>query len=63
MTSEIEHIGLGEIVRKLDAIEQSVNGILKDHETRLRSLEKWMYAVPPTLAIALASIVTAVLKG
>lgn len=30
-----------------------------DHETRIRTLEKWSYALPPTFIIALASIVKA----
>jgi hypothetical protein len=33
-----------------------------DHEDRLRALEKWMYALPPTLLLAAASLLLALLK-
>lgn len=35
----------------------------EDHERRLRVLERWMYAIPATLFIAIASIITAIMKG
>lgn len=56
-------VTLGEVIRKLDSIEVSVNSILKDHESRLRSLERWMYAVPPTLVLAGGSVIATILKG
>lgn len=32
-----------------------------DHEVRLRALERWRYAIPSTLVLALASIVITIL--
>lgn len=58
-----EQITLGEIGRKIDSLDSSVKKVLDDHESRLRSIEKWMYAVPPTLLIAIASVVASIMKG
>lgn len=33
-----------------------------DHEERIRSLEKWAYALPPTFLLALVSAVVALVK-
>jgi hypothetical protein len=33
-----------------------------DHEKRIRALEKWAYALPPTFIIAVTSVVVAVTK-
>lgn len=32
----------------------------EDHETRLRSLEKWRYGLPATLVLAVASIAVSI---
>lgn len=56
-------ITLGEIGRKIDDLDSSIKKVLDDHEHRLRSIEKWMYAVPPTLLIAIASVVASIMKG
>lgn len=58
-----EPITLGEIGRKIDSLDSSIKKVLDDHESRLRSIERWMYAVPPTLLIAVASVVASILKG
>lgn len=34
-----------------------------DHEDRIRGLERWKYTIPPTMLIAVASVVTAVLTN
>lgn len=34
-----------------------------DHERRLRTLERWMYAIPASLLVAIASAVMTVWKG
>lgn len=36
--------------------------ILQDHETRLRSLERWKYALPTSLVMAGASLAAVVLQ-
>lgn len=45
-----------------DLKKQDVNDgrQLKDHEQRLRQVEKWKYALPPTFLLAVASLVAAV---
>ena len=53
---------LNEIARTLERIEQRLDGIVSDHEARLRSVERWVWSVPPTLIIALASIVAAIVS-
>lgn len=58
-----EQVTLGEIGRKIDDLGSRIDKVLDDHETRLRSVEKWMYAVPPTLLIAAGSVVASILKG
>lgn len=35
-------------------------GKIDDHEGRIRSLEKWAYAIPPTLILAAGSAVVAI---
>lgn len=45
---------------------QSMNGLplqVGDHETRIRALEKWRYALPPTLVISIGSMLVALLRG
>lgn len=52
-----EDVTLGEIHRTMQRIEQKVDKVTDDHEARLRRVEKWMYAVPPTVILAVASVV------
>jgi hypothetical protein len=49
---------LSEIKGKADTTASAV----PDHETRIRSLEKWRYALPPAILLALASIVVGLLE-
>lgn len=49
-----------EIVRSLQRIEARLDTVTGDHEQRLRKVERWVYAVPPTLVLAMASIIAAV---
>lgn len=53
-------ITLGEIARTLKRLELKLDAVTGDHEERIRKVERWVYAVPPTLILALASIVAAV---
>lgn len=54
---------VGVILSRLDAIDKRLDKVLDDHEIRLRKVEHWIYAVPPTLLLAAASVVAAVLKA
>lgn len=47
------------IATKLDAYMATSN----DHDRRLRSLERWMWSIPPTLLMAIAAVVAAVVQG
>ena len=53
---------LGEILRGVHRLEQQVAKVLDDHEARLRRVERWVYAVPPTLLLAAGSIIAALVK-
>lgn len=53
----------GELGRWLQRIESKLDRAIDDHERRLRSVERWMYALPPTLIMAAASLVVALFKG
>lgn len=63
-TKDIYDAIIGAVVR-LDAIADSVNGVnetLRDHETRIRSLERWKYGLPIGAVAALVPAVIALLK-
>lgn len=47
---------LGEILRGVHRLEASVAKVTDDHEVRLRKVERWVYAVPPTLILAACSV-------
>lgn len=53
---------LSNVEGKLDAIHADVRAVLHDHEERLRSVERWTYAIPASLMAAVASIVVAVVR-
>lgn len=57
-----EEVTLGEVVRSLTRIEARLDSKMDDHERRLRDLEKWKYALPPTVAIAAASVIAAIFQ-
>jgi hypothetical protein len=48
-------IGLRDDVRSLVQSNDAVQEQLSDHETRLRSVERWKYAVPTALVGAIVS--------
>lgn len=54
---------LGEILRGVHRLESKVDKVTDDHEIRLRKVERWVWAMPPTLLAAAASLAAAVLKG
>ncbi len=47
-------------VRTSVAVLPAQTATLADHETRLRGLERWRYALPASLALAMGSSVVAV---
>ena len=49
--------------QRLDQFEKKLDKALDDHELRLRRVERWVYALPPTLVLAIASAVLAVIKS
>lgn len=53
----------GEIVRSLLRIEAKIDKIGDDHEQRLRRVERWLYALPPTFLLAVVSLVAAAMGG
>lgn len=57
-----DDVTLGELGRSLARIEAKVDTVTGDHEKRLRAVERWMYALPPTIAVAIASVAAAIFK-
>jgi hypothetical protein len=57
-----DDVTLGELGRSLARIEARLDLITGDHERRLRDLEKWKYALPPTVAVAAASVIAAIFR-
>jgi hypothetical protein len=55
-------VSLGEVARSLQRIERQLDTVTGDHEARLRKVERWVYAVPPTLFLAAASMIGAVVR-
>lgn len=55
-----DDVSNAEIVRSLQRIEARLDTVTGDHEARLRKVERWVYAVPPTLILAMASIIAAI---
>lgn len=53
----------GELGRWLQRIESKLDRAIDDHEKRLRSVERWMYALPPTLILAVSSMLVALFGG
>jgi hypothetical protein len=60
--SEGDDVTLGEISRSLARIEQQLLKRVDDMEQRLRRVERWAWALPPTFIIAVASVVAALVK-
>ena len=60
-------ITLREVWDKLSRLTDAVNAMtpqekrLNDHAQRLKKLERWMYALPGSLLLAVSSVVIAVL--
>lgn len=54
---------IGEVLRRLDRLDQRLDRVFDDYETRLRKVERWMYAVPPTFVLAVASVVATIVRS
>lgn len=50
---------LARIETKLDMLIAEYAARVADHETRIRGLEKWRYALPVSVVVAVGSMVTA----
>lgn len=53
---------MGEVARTMQRIETKLDAVTSDHEKRLRSLERWMYLLPPTVLSSLAAVVVTLMS-
>ena len=58
-----DDVTLGELRRTLGRIELRQERVIEDHEARLRRVERWVYGIPPSILIAAAAVVVALLHG
>lgn len=58
----IELLQIRGVVETMKALSANAELRASDHETRLRSLERWRYAMPTSLVLAVVSVVTVVLQ-
>ena len=58
-TEREEHPAIDEVRYAVHLLESRVDTTLDDHEHRLRRIEKWLYALPPTLMLVIASALAA----
>jgi hypothetical protein len=56
-------VGLRDDVRSLVQSNQEVSHKLDDHETRLRSIERWKYGIPIAAVGAVGSAGVAIVSG
>lgn len=54
---------LARLEERLGHMDGKLDRLTDDHETRLRKVERWVYAIPPTLLLAGASIIAAIVRG
>jgi hypothetical protein len=47
--------------RWLDRVEKKLDLNMVDHEARLRHVERWLYSIPASVLVGLASIAGALL--
>ncbi|MFI9076072.1 hypothetical protein ACIGW8_06140 [Streptomyces sioyaensis] len=58
-----ELVALREDVRSLSQTHEAVAQTLTDHESRLRGLERWKYALPVAAVTSAGTLITAALKA
>ena len=56
-------VTLGELRRTLARIELRQENMIHDHEVRLRRVERWVYGIPPTIIVAAAGVIIAIVRG
>jgi hypothetical protein len=56
-------VSLRDDVRALTQTHEAVDEKLKDHEARIRTVERWRYAMPASLVLAVGSSVATVLRA
>lgn len=56
-------VTMGELQRTLARIEAGQARVINDHEERLRRVEHWMWAVPPTIMVAIGSVIVAFVQA
>lgn len=54
---------IGEVLRRLDRLDQRLDRVFDDYETRLRKVERWVWSVPPTLLVACGSLFASMFGG
>jgi hypothetical protein len=62
MSEGIEPL-LARLEERLAHMDTKLDRLTSDHETRLRKVERWIYAVPPTLLIAASSVIAQILAS
>lgn len=60
MTADDDHDRLIRVEQNVLEMKDSLNKVLPDHETRIRSLEKWKYGIPAGLVLTFFTGLTAV---
>ncbi|UQA94938.1 hypothetical protein [Streptomyces halobius] len=58
-----ELVALRGDVRSLSQTHEAVRQTLTDHETRLRGLERWRYALPVAAVTSAGTLIAAALKA
>lgn len=58
-----EPVSMGELQRTLARIEAGQARVVEDHEQRLRRVERWVYAVPPTVIVSAGAVILAIVRG
>lgn len=54
---------LDEWNRRLEKLEGRIDRLLDDHESRLRRLEAWSYAIPVAALVSIGSVIAAVIAA
>lgn len=58
-----ELVRLKDSIRELAARVDSSKGTVEDHESRIRDLERWKYAIPVTLLATIAMVVAEIIRA
>ncbi len=61
MTNADDHDRLVRVEATLVEVRDALNKVVPDHESRLRSLERWKYGIPAGLVLTIFSALSAVL--